>query len=189
MANPGNIDKPIEATTETAFQRAILRKGKTILGSKTEIEWLDIELPVDKERGGRGHCIDLIGKMGNRYVMCELKFGKDSATDSPSYAAAEVKRYFEDVKKNCEYLETQSLHHPDAKPFSWKDLASCKTILMVAANAAYWAYWLGHRKENLAEIEGIQFCSIDVATDSFIWQKGDLKEYTPTIETSNWDIL
>lgn len=185
----GIVIKPIVATTETAFQRAILRNGKTILGKKTEIEWLDIELPVDKERGSRGHCVDLIGKKGNRYVICELKFGKDSSTDNPEIAAKQVRSYYEEIQRNWRYLEKQDLHHEDGKMFKWEDLASNQTILCVAANSAYWAYWLGHRKVNLSNITDIEFYSVDIPANLFEKQKAMNNEYTPVIETHEWDIL
>lgn len=189
MANPGNIDKLINATTETAFQRAILRNGRTILGDKTEIEWLDIELPVDKERGGRGHCVDLIGKTGERYVISELKFGKGSATDTPEAAAAQIKKYHQDIQSNWKYLDRQNLHHADCKKFKWEDIASEKTILCIAANSAYWAYWLGHRNVNISNIPDIRFFSVDIPADYFEKQKLDSEAYVPIIETSKWDIL
>ncbi len=181
--------KPIEATTETAFQRAILRNGRTILGSHTEIEWLDIELPIEGGRNSRKQCVDLIGRMGNRYVLCELKFGKDSRTDNPNFAAEELKCYHKKIKSNWIELDKSCKHHPDAKPFLWKEVASDSTMLMVVANASYWAYWLGHRNIDIFGIEGIVFCSVDIPADSFVKQKGDADVYTPIIKTECWDII
>ncbi len=190
MANPGNIRKPINSTDERAFQRAILQNGITQLGEKTEIEWLDIELPVDLDysRGGRGHCVDLIGKMGERYVICELKFGNDSK-DSPKDAVEQVVGYYKEIQRNWENLDKQGLHHPDCKMFKWEDLASEKTVLCVAANAAYWAYWFGHRNVDLSDFKGVRFFSIDIPSDIFKKQKGDQVTYTPVIETNKWSII
>ena len=91
MANPGNYSTQIKATTETAFQRAIIL-GEASTIDKETVEWLDIELPVDKHRKARGHCVDLIGRSKNSYIICELKFGKNSATDYPSFAKEELER-------------------------------------------------------------------------------------------------
>lgn len=189
MSKLVNVLKPINAPTETAFQRAILKNGESFLGGRTKIEWLDIELPVDDGRGPRRQCVDLIGKQGENYVLCELKFGKDSGTDSPEYAAAEVRKYHEKIKLNWVELDKKFLHHPDGKPFLWKNLARESTALIVAANASYWAYWLGHRKADLSKIEGVQFYSVDVPADTFTKQKANLETYIPTIDTNHWDIL
>lgn len=193
MAKTISVLKPISATTETALQRAIFRNGKTILGLKTEIEWLDIELPVDSVRGGRGHCVDLIGKMEENYVICELKFGKWGGTDSPQYAADEVRRYYEAVKDNWRELDKDnSLHHKDGKPFKWEDLAKPSTELIVAANSSYWAYWYGHRKVEDVKIQSnVICCSIDIPANYFEKQKGNKDKYLPFIDVddNHWDKL
>ena len=196
MTNLENVKKNIRSTKETAFQRAILQNGMTRLGKKTEIEWLDIELPVDRddERYGkkRGHCVDLIGKMGENYVICELKFGEDSK-DSPKDAVEQVLGYYEKIQRNWENLDKQGLHHPDCKMFKWEDLASEKTVLCVAANAAYWAYWFGHRNVDLSDFKNlkkrVRFYSVDIPSDLFKKQKGDQVKYTPIIETNKWSKL
>lgn len=185
----------ITDTSEKALQRAILWKGNTILGSKTTIQWLDIELPVDDKRGGRGHCVDLIGKLGNRYVLCELKFYKKGAvSDSPEYAMNEIKYYHEAIKRNWKTLDTNDeLHHAGQPMFKWKDLASDSTILMVAANSSYWAYWCGSwsiKKSHPFDIPPkMMWCSIDVPCDLFNKQKGERHSYEPSYEACNWNIL
>ena len=189
MAKLININKPIRATTETAFQRAIFFNGKTILGSKTEIKWLDIELPVDTDGKRRRHCVDLIGIIGNRYVICELKFGKDFAAERPDTAATQIKDYYDSIRKNWKDLDNKNIHHPDGKTFNWKDVASSRTILCVAANAGYWAYWLGHRKVDISEIKDVKFYSEDITTDTFKNQKGKQQTYLPKLDSSCWDIL
>ena len=185
-----NIFKPIRSIGEEAFQRAILRNGKTILKDKTEIKWLDIELPVDPNRVTRGPSVDLIGRIGNRYVLCELKFRKDNNnTDSPEDAANQIIDYHKKIKKNWRDLENQDLHHPKCEIFKWEDLASDDTILCVTANVSYWEYWLEHRKNDISKIDGVRFYSVDIPVDTFKLQKGIKDKYTPKIETNSWDIL
>ena len=204
MANLINIDKPINSTTETAFQRAVLRNGETILGGKrgkTKITWLDIELPVETDNGSpkRRHCVDLIGKTDdNHYIICELKFGKSA--DEPEKAIKQLLEYHKAIKANYKNLDADDrLHHPGGKAFKWENLAAPSTKLYVVANAAYWAYWSGRRGKNLKDIkdkypgENIEFLSVDIPSDYFEKQKEKEKDlqglYTPEIETKFWDIL
>lgn len=189
MSNSKKFTTCINSTTETAFQRAIFLNNKTKLGSKTAIEWLDMELPIDAARNcGRGHCPDLIGRIGNRYVLCELKFGKGS-TDSPEDAANELKRYYDAIKINHMKLDADKLRHENGKPFLWKDLAKKDTMLVIAANAAYWVYWLGHREVSIPK--GVYCYSVDVPVNYFKLQKGSAEgvNYTPFMETDKWDII
>ena len=76
VSTPGDYSTSIRHTGECAFQRAIILNGTSSVNGD-EIEWMDIELPVDERINPRGKCIDLIGKdsEGN-YVLCELKFRK-----------------------------------------------------------------------------------------------------------------
>ncbi len=189
MAKLGEIKKLINSTTETAFQRAIFWNGETIRGKKTKIKWLDIELPVIPGDKSRRSSIDLIGKSGNRYVICELKFGKNSKTECPDVAVKQLKGYYEQIKHNCDDLDKTDTHHKGCTSFKWKDLAFKKPILCVAANASYWAYWLGHRKTDISKLKGVEFYSVDIPADTFKLQKGNQDKYTPKIETNSWDIL
>ena len=73
-SNPRDYSTLIKSTTETAFQRAIILNKTSIIDNEI-VEWLDIELPIDKDRkNARGHCVDLIGRSAKGYVICELKF-------------------------------------------------------------------------------------------------------------------
>ena len=182
MANPGPYSTLIKATTETAFQRAIIL-GETSIIDNEIVEWLDIELPVDKHRKARGHCVDLIGRSKNSYIICELKFGKDSATDYPSFAKEELERYRKDIEFNYEHLDNSNTHHKNGKPFRWMDIAN-NTRYIIAANQEYWNYWREHRKEQLPE--GIDCYSIDIDVSCFKRQKGNNVSYTPTLPKCNW---
>jgi hypothetical protein len=185
MANPGNYSTQIKATTETAFQRAIIL-GEASTIDKETVEWLDIELPVDKHRKARGHCVDLIGRSQNGYIICELKFGKNSATDYPSFAKEELERCRKDIEFNCKHLDNSNTHHKNGKPFKWEDIAK-NSRYIIAANQEYWDYWLGHRKEQLPE--GVDCYSIDIDVSCFKHQKGNNENYTPTIPQCNWEKL
>lgn len=185
MANPGNYSTQIKATTETAFQRAIILCEASTIDKET-VEWLDIELPVDKHRKARGHCVDLIGRYKNGYIICELKFGKNSATDYPSFAKEELERYRKDIEFNCKHLDNSNTHHKNGKPFKWEDIAK-NSRYIIAANQEYWDYWLGHRKEQLPE--GVDCYSIDIDVSCFKHQKGNNENYTPTLPQCNWEKL
>ena len=122
-SNPRDYSTLIKSTTETAFQRAIILNKTSIIDNEI-VEWLDIELPIDKDRkNARGHCVDLIGRSAKGYVICELKFGNDSNSDSPNDAAEEITRYSVEIKNNYAELDNCGIHHTNGAPFLWEDIA------------------------------------------------------------------
>ncbi len=185
--NPGYYSTSIKSTTETAFQRAIILKECSVIDGET-IEWLDIELPVDGHRKARGHCLDLIGHSDSGYVICELKFGENSATDDPNYAAAEIERYQNDIQSNYDDLdEGDNLHHKNGKHFCWKDVARTARLI-IAANEQYWEYWFKQRGAKLSE--DIKCYSLNVKTNWFKEQKGGCGTYTPSLpEDCVWTLV
>lgn len=185
-SNPGAFSTIIASTTETAFQRAIFLGGPSLIEGKT-VRWLDIELPVDKHRKARGHCVDLIGTTDEEFVICELKFGKNSATDSPEYAAAEIKRYLQDIRDNHSELDSEdNIHHTNGEHFFWGDVAKkCQPI--IAANEEYWTYWTKNRKVSLPV--DIPCYSLNVSADYFKQQKSDRERYTPSTQDLVWTRL
>ena len=184
--NPGNFSTTIKSTTETAFQRAIILNGPSVIDGES-VEWLDIELPVDRHRKARSCCLDLIGLSESGYVVCELKFGKNSATDDPDDAATEIGRYKRDIQYNFVDLdEEDNVHHKNGKHFYWKDVAK-NARYIIAANKAYWDYWLCHRGVKLPK--GIKCYSLDVDVDCFKLQKGALESYEPTLPDCNWTLI
>ena len=93
---PGNASMEIKSVGETAFQRAIFlsRKTKINFNPKKDILWKDLELPVIFTKNSRRNCVDLIGNIGNQLVICELKFMKETSSDSPWYAVLELLIYY-----------------------------------------------------------------------------------------------
>lgn len=185
-SNPKAFSTLIASTTETALQRSIIINEHSVIDGK-DVVWLDIELPVDKHRKARGHCIDLIGKTDNGYIICELKFGKDSATDDPIYAETEVKRYIRDIQYNYPDLdENDNIHHTNGKHFFWKEVAqNCRAI--IAANEEYWRYWIKHRKMEIPK--GTACYSLNIDVQYFKQLKQDKEEYEPRIDKITWTRL
>ena len=184
--NPGNYSTIIKSTTETAFQRAIILNGPSVIDGET-IEWLDIELPVDRHRTARSCCVDLIGRSESSYVICELKFGDNSATDNPDDAATEIRRYKKDIQYNFIDLdEEDNVHHKNGEHFYWKDVAS-NARFIIAANKAYWDYWLYHRGAELPE--DINCYSLDIDVDCFKEQKNGLESYAPALPDCHWTLV
>lgn len=184
-SSPQAFSTTIASTTETALQRSIIINEHSIIDGKKVI-WLDIELPVDKHRKARGHCIDLIGESDDGYIICELKFGKDSSTDAPDYAYAEVKRYVQDILFNYPDLDESNIHHTNGKHFYWKDVAkNCRPI--IAANKEYWSYWINHRKMEIPS--DIPCYSLNVDVQYFKQLKQDKEVYTPMVEEIIWTKL
>lgn len=184
----------IADTAEKALQRAMFILGSFQRGSD-EIEWLDMELPVDL---GKTERFDLIGrsKKAKRFVLCEVKFCRRTThSDNPQYAANEAVKYYKHIKEN--YTTYRDNHHsvpnPDGfvgKVFDWDLVAHNNTELIVVANAAYWAYWLGHMKVPVplfGECEGFRkrvICfSVDVPGDYFDRLKDGRKVYIPTVDS------
>lgn len=185
-SNPTNYSKEIKSTTETAFQRAIIIGEKSIIDGK-EVTWLDIELPVDTHSKARRKCIDLIGRCDDEYIVCELKFGRDSATDAPYEAKAEVEVYMQSIKYNHKELDKENnIHHTNGKHFYWRDVAE-KGRPIIAANDAYWSYWREHR--NVPVPADIPCYSLNVDTQYFKHLKKEKEKYTPIIDNLTWTRL
>lgn len=191
--NPGNVSlNNVSTTSETAFQRAIFILNNSYLEGVGDVQWLDLELPVDKKRKGRGHCIDLIGRAEDRsMIICELKFGKPGNGD-PNKAKKQLLEYYEAVKANFEKLdEGNSLHHPNALKnghFYWEEIASDSTKLIIAANDDYWAYW--HNKGILPPA-GIDCYKLNVPTNYFkkLKAQSNEQEYRPLISVHDWYLV
>ena len=185
-SNPTTYSTVIKSTTETALQRSIIINERSIIDGE-EVTWLDIELPVDKKRKARGHCIDLIGKTSKGYIICELKFGKDSGTDDPIDAETEVQRYIRDIQYNFPDLdEDDNIHHTNGKHFFWKDVAqNCRPI--IAANGEYWSYWIKHRGMDIPKETACYSLNVDV--QYFKQLKRDKEEYEPRIKDIVWTKL
>lgn len=184
--NPGNYSTIIKSTTETALQRAIIINGASIIDGET-VEWLDIELPVDLTPKPRRQCLDLIGLSDSGYVICELKFGDNSSTDKPEDAANEVliyKKYIEDNYKELDL--NNNVHHKNGEPFLWSDVAH-KSRCIIAANEAYWDYWLNHRGLKLPK--EIKCYSLDIDVNGFKSQKGGQTTYEPALPDCNWTLI
>lgn len=195
------VKHDIKDVNEKALQRAILIQGFSDVIGLGQIQWLDIELPVNGNRTApRGECVDLIGKREGGYILCELKFLKgNSKSNSPEYACNELQGYCEKISKNWEELDSLNLHHSDCGTFSWKDIAgdinSGKIVKVIAGNKDYWHYWMYERRtgqrSDISPItkDGYILCSIDVDQDTFARKKGDSSEYLPDIELEPWSIL
>lgn len=194
----------INDVSEKALQRAMFLKETSKLGGKAdEIEWLDMELEVTPRGDKKPLRLDLIGrfKKERNLVICEVKFGNSfSPSDNPFYAADEVVKYYELAKSNCKDLNKS--HHCSSKDgfvgkdFDWKDVKDKKTKLIVVANAAYWAYWIGHRKmqvpssgEYNGETAVVECYSIDVPKNLFELQKNNRDGYFPQIDTNQLEVL
>lgn len=186
-SRPREYSTVIASTTETALQRSIIANEQSFVDGKI-ITWLDIELPVDKLRKARGHCIDLIGKTDDdEYIICELKFGKDSATDSPCRAADEVMNYLQYIRENYPSLDRDdNIHHTNGKHFYWKDVAR-KGRPIIAANDAYWSYWIKHREVSIPT--DIPCFSLNVDVQYFKKLRNDREKYEPVIQDLTWKRL
>lgn len=176
--NPVRYGTEIRHTAECALQRAIILSSVSKLNGK-EVEWLDIELPVDYSGNARGKSIDLIGidKEGH-YVLCELKFRKQSHDNgNPEEAAKQVKEYHGLIKKNHDKIHG---HKENGKPIDWQEVASDRTRLIIAANTKYWNFWNRKRKQGMNfDTSNVELYSIPTDEFEFKNQKGNNITYTP----------
>lgn len=190
----------IADTAEKALQRAMFLYGSFKRGSD-EIEWLDMELPVDLNNSER---FDLIGryKEADKFVLCEVKFcRRTTRSNTPQDAANEVVKYFKHIREN--YIKYLNNHHniPNSdgfvgKDFDWNLVVRDNTELIVVANAAYWAYWLGHIKKDVPTFgvwdgfkKDVKCFSVDVSGDYFDKVKNGKESYIPTLDCLLPDIL
>lgn len=162
--HPVRYSTEISDSAERALQRAIILSSVSNLNGM-EVEWLDIEIPVDYSGKPRGKSIDLIGKDADgKYVLCEVKFRKKSSdNDNPEEAAKQLKRYHELIKENYDKIHG---HKENGKAVDWEEVASDRTRLVVAY-------------------------SIAVDEFEFEKQKGIAKKYTPNMpsEAKTWSLI
>lgn len=180
---PSRFQATIASVGETALQRAVIHGEETILGNAT-VKWIDIEVPVHCTGKPRGPSIDLIGiDQDGFYVLCELKYGTGSDTDSPSDAERELVGYVELIHKNIAMLTDQKGH--SNRNFGWNGedvdfmaIANGRMRLVLAANSAYWDYWFNSRNATMPS-HGLECFSINISADEFSMQKGNRKQYSP----------
>ena len=192
----------IKATTEVAFQRAIYNGRKTKLNEKTEVNWIDIEIPVVLGTKGRRHCIDIIGATSDKknLVLCELKYsGKTKSEDSPTYAIFELLIYYYFLRCNFKNLDSHKVYHKleTTENFSWEGYLSIDIPrLVIAANNSYWEFWFEKKKINkndlLKEVNGfekefgVEIELFETSNDDFINQKRDSIDYEPKVISNVW---
>ncbi len=198
---PDYFSTTINATTEVALERAMFLLGSSRRGREDDvIEWLDMELPVSPKNKDR---LDLVGRLKKKgtFVICELKFGNSfNRSCRPELAANEVVQYYEMVRENLTFVTDQHHYTPNTdgirgKEFEWEKVLGGKTELIVVANAAYWAYWLGRgfavprsgKAKNGIERK-VRCYSIDIPFDYFEKQsKG--APYKPQIDNDRLEVL
>lgn len=210
-SRPGepNLDN-IKSVSEVAFQRGIFnsvnsRLIKDVLNEDKIIDWIDMEIPVVLNKNRRRSCIDLMGSVGNKLVLCELKFSKPGSkpSDSPMYAVFELLLYYYYVRCNFKELDELGVFHdlPSTKNFNWeKYLKNCVPLLLVTANSGYWEYWFkkkNYKVELLQEISVLEkelqieiqlFQTVD--EDFFEQKRKSVSEtYSPKVASNIWTNL
>ncbi|RKX23105.1 MAG: hypothetical protein DRP35_00250 [Candidatus Zixiibacteriota bacterium] len=139
-----------KSNSETGYQRAIFNTKFSHLtfssGKDKNINWLDLELPVELRNQSRKKCIDLIGKIDDKPIICELKYKpKDSKSNSdrPEYGIFELIIYYYLILCNNEKLNNNKVHHnsKEISDFNWNNIINEKPLLILAANKKYWENW------------------------------------------------
>ena len=197
--NPGPTSFIIGNTTEAAFQRAIFNNQKVVLDNgemKTEVQWLDFELPVVLNKNPRRLCLDLIGMtLDGVPVICELKFSNKSKSNHPIYGVIELLMYYYYIRCNHDVLD---VHHAGFKKFEWSYIANFESPkLLLVANKKYWDYWLNRiDKETFSSQIKYFWDKLNVniecfSTDDedFESQKGEYEKYTPVINSNRWMVV
>jgi hypothetical protein len=200
---PGKASMEINSVGETAFQRAIFlsRKSKINFNSKKDILWKDLELPVILTESPRRNCVDLIGNIGNQLVICELKFMKETSSDSPWYAVLELLIYYYIILENCNKLDDEEVYHENIQgKFEWKGILSPKPLLIVVANEEYWNCWLKKQKNAYRSklLKWLKDLNKELRTEVFLIKtinvdfeaqkrRASGKAYLPEIKSHIWE--
>ncbi len=190
--NPKDVSFNVSTTAETAFQRALFLSENSKIEGIGIVRWLDLELPVDRDRKARGHCIDLIGRAeDNSMVICELKFGKPG-NGSPQKAKEQLENYYKAVISNYDKLdEGNTLHHKNTLShghFFWEEIASDSTKLIIAANDDYWIFW--EKKGELLPFRTNCY-KINIPTNYFkmLKEQSKMEKYCPKVPLLEWRLV
>jgi hypothetical protein len=206
-SNPGPVEFCITDIKEKAYQRAFFKGGTTALvklrGPSLDIKWLDLEVPVALTGLSRNPSLDLIGKIGEKYAIAEIK--KEMPSHTPFFALQEAVIYALSVKKNNENGRQLKYHQRitttkggiAVKPGDyWMGYQDCK-YLIIAAPKTYWEMWEDYIKI-LKEISGwineeykydVVFAKFDEV--DFRAQKNQESSYWPCLEgrKNKWDVV
>lgn len=176
---PTCYNATIADTKEKAFQRAIIGARNADLDGGS-VEWIDIELPVTKGKSDR---FDLIGiDLNDRYVLCELKFSKNGSNGGdPGAATEQVRGYLNELRTYLKELKDNEMLfklHKNANRESLNIDGFLRQTprLVVAANSEYW------EQEAMSEFmpaEDVEYYSVNIASNEFDRQKGELDQYKP----------
>lgn len=146
---PGYISlDAVKSNSETALQRVIFSSKKSQLhfldGKIKEISWCDAEIPPVFGGKSRRQSIDLLGRIENDVIICELKKGKSK--EGPCFASLEALKYLYYVACNKSILDEKKVHHLNGQQFLWSQVSLDKII--VAGDDLYWNQWIGNDKYN-----------------------------------------
>jgi len=196
--DPVTLD--IRHTNEPAYQRAFFLASPTRLqggdDTTTEINWLDLEVPV---LVGNGKRLDLIGKIKDKFVIAELKcnpIAKDGSKlgESPLYAIFEGLDYALSAKEAAKNRITLRYHLSDKAPTNyWPDYEDC-AYLIIGANTSYWekrgegeVCWKDHI-DKLKEVGewiknrcGYKILFVEFDDEDFLGQKDKKPLYRPQL--------
>jgi hypothetical protein len=186
--NTFSEDVALKNKGETAYQRAIIA-GKTPtskMGDAGEVKWLDIELPVVFGGNARRRCLDIIGSIKPKFVLCELKYSNKSKSNNPVYALLELLIYYYHIQNNASALAKETIRHKGnarGAAWDWNDCANPKNVILaVAANKKYWdgwgnRNWHSHIAMPIAEIKKqLEFLDIKFYSTASISENSKKKE-------------
>lgn len=212
MPRSPNLEK-IKNTGEAAFQRAIFNEKNSILkfnsGITKEVGWLDLELPVSFSPGdGRRKCVDLIGLVDGKPLVCELKFMKEFKGDSPEYGIFELLMYYTLILYNKENLDHYKVKHNFGSieiKWKWESIDCDKPILLFCANEKYWNYWRnklyqGNKEKQIDVFELVRVLNQKLSVSIFLFETEDVDfqeqlekqkksggdVYNPTVHSKVW---
>lgn len=177
-SKPGMPQTLILDVSEKAFQRAIFNQGTTAIELPTgvrKVEWLDFELPVVPGFKGRRQACDLIAKIQDGdTTVCETKYlpaQRAPGSREPDYAIFELLFQLQVVALNGHL--SADIHHCGErfKDFSWGDIASAKTAMLVA-NRGWWSGKGECDRERISRL--IDDIRIEVGIEILMFQTEDI---------------
>jgi len=192
--NTFSEDVALNNKGETAYQRAIIAGAMPTskMGDAGKVKWLDIELPVVFGDNARRRCLDIIGSIKPKFVLCELKYSNKSRSNNPVYALLELLIYYYHIQNNASALDKHSIRHQGnarGDAWDWNDCANPENVILaVAANKKYWdgwdnRNWESHIARPIAEIKK-QLLFLDIK----FYSTASISEYRKKKENNRYEV-